>query len=250
MGAHRVFIAKENICGGRACIIGEDAKHIATVLRLKTGDGILVCDGENGQYSASIIGGEKGEIELALGEHALLETEPCISVTIYQALPKPDKMDLIIQKCVELGAYALVPVQTERSVPRLESSSGAKLERWRKIAREAARQSGRGIIPHVWPPLLFAEMREKAASHDIFLAAYENEENNMLAEVIARKRDAKDIGVFIGPEGGIAPQEADALRSMGAFCVSLGRRTLRTETAGMAVLAMLMYECGEMGCRY
>lgn len=242
MGKHRVYIDALLNTQDTITIHGEDAWHMAGVLRLNIGDKIALCDGAEHECEADIIQISKNQVILRPGTIQNTQTEPSIPVTLYQSLPKADKMELIIQKCVELGITNIVPVHTSRSIP-IKPDSG-KIDRWQKIVKEAARQCGRGIIPVVAMPIELKNMTQK---HDLLLIAYEEENEQSLSAVIKSNSNAKDIGIFIGPEGGISPEEVNALQSYGGICVSLGKRILRTETAGLAMLSAIMYAYGEMG---
>jgi 16S rRNA (uracil1498-N3)-methyltransferase len=238
---HRFFVNISQFHGDYCEIAGSDALHISRVLRLGRGEEIAVCDGFGGEYLGEITAvGER--IVVALKEKIQSTAEPACKVTLYQGLPKKDKMDFIVQKCVELGIFAVQPVETARCVAKGVSAN--KLERWRKIAMEAAKQSGRGIVPEVKEPLPFQEAICGAGRHDLLIVCYENETERGLLQVLDGQ---KDIGLLIGPEGGLERSEVEALVCAGAKTISLGRRILRTETAGMAVLSGLMFQMGEMG---
>jgi 16S rRNA (uracil1498-N3)-methyltransferase len=244
MGKHRVYTSQLSIADKTIHIQGEDAWHMYGVLRLKAGDIVTLCDGAEHECEAKIVSASKDGISLCPGSITHTSTEPAIHVTLFQSIPKAEKMELIIQKCIELGVIQIIPVHTARSIP---GKSNDKSERWQKIAREAARQSGRGIIPTVGRPIKINEIDGMACRHDLFLIAYEEENIQSLASVISKIPNARDIGIFIGPEGGIAPEEIAQLKSYGGTCVSLGKRILRTETAGLAMLSAIMYAYGEMG---
>lgn len=244
MGKHRVYVNQLTDTDKTIRIQGEEAWHMSGVLRLKAGDIVTLCDGAEHECEAEITCIAKDSISLLPGVISHTSTEPSIHVTLYQSIPKAEKMELIIQKCVELGVFQIIPVHTMRSIP---GKSNDKSERWQKIAREAARQSGRGIIPVVGSPVKVNQIDKLACKHDLFLIAYEEESIQSLAPVLSREREAHDIGIFIGPEGGIAPEEIEISKSFGGTCVSLGKRILRTETAGLAMLSAIMYAFGEMG---
>jgi 16S rRNA (uracil1498-N3)-methyltransferase len=176
-------------------------------------------------------------------------TEPPVEIILYQGLPKSDKMDYIIQKGVELGLKGIVPVITERTVVKLADKKGEqkKCERWNRISMEAAKQSNRGIIPLVGLPIDFKKAVNAAKDFDISLIPYEKERGNGLKGVILNRIDAKKVSIFIGPEGGFAEKEIEIAIENGIYPVTLGPRILRTETAGIAVLSILMYELGDVG---
>lgn len=244
---HRFFIKKQDIFENRIIISGEDVKHISKVLRLKHGDRIVLCDGEGTDYLAAVESMNKDSIgTIILGKEAS-KGEPDINVVLYQGIPKAAKMDIIIQKCTEMGIKRIVPTFTVRTVVRFESEKDErkKVERWTKIAEEAAKQSGRGIIPVIDMPVTLPQAIMDAAGLDLVIIPYELETGLPVKEVL-RKAKARSIGFFIGPEGGFEPSEVERAKDIGAVPVSLGRRILRTETAGIAVLTSIMYEYDQM----
>ncbi len=234
------FAPSENAGTGTVTITGQDVKHITQVLRLKPGDRIVVSDGQDRDSLCEIVEAGPGFVRCNVLPDELAETECPVRLHLFQGLPKADKMELIIQKAVELGAASVIPVEMKRCVVKLDDKrKAAKTERWQRIAESAAKQSGRRIIPPVEMPLSFAEAVRKAAAMDTVLVPYE------CAEDIAATRrilDAvpknSDCALFIGPEGGFDPEEIDHLKEAGARIITLGPRILRTETAGMAALAM------------
>lgn len=239
------FFAEPSACGGDNIILtGEDFHHIRDSLRLRYGEQVAVSDGGNREYICEITEYTASEVILRIidirGGNAELPTE----ITLYQGFPKGDKLEFIIQKAVELGAVRIVPVYTGRSLVRLENGKAEKrIKRYNAIALNAARQSGRNRIPTVESAMSFQEALEDAKALELNLIPYEE------AEGIAGSREAlrkaagkKSLGVFIGPEGGFEAAEVAAARAIGAECITLGRRILRTETAGMALLSILMFE--------
>lgn len=229
-----------DIKDGRVVINGSDAHHICDVLRLKRGDEIIVCSAGSDYYvtlesvaSDSVCGTAEKSV--------FSDSESCVHITLYQGLPKGDKFETVIQKSTELGVYKIVPVEMNRCVAKLEPKKiQAKLQRWNKIACSAAKQSGRGIIPEVCAPLKVKNI--PAGKHELFVIAYEEEKNTTLKQILTVNRSIKDIGILIGPEGGITPDEFEYLSSAGGKSVTLGSRILRTETAPIALLAMIFYE--------
>lgn len=169
--------------------------------------------------------------------------ETNIDITIYQGLPKADKMDLIIQKTTEIGVKQIVPVAMERSIVKLnEKDAKKKIERWQKIAQVAAKQSKRDIIPKIENIIKICELCDEIKEYDLFLVAYENEEETTLKQILRQNREIKKIGVLVGPEGGIDNKEIEKLLQSGAKVVSLGKRILRTETAPIAIASNIVYE--------
>lgn len=247
----RFFVSKENISADKIIITGEDVAHIKKVLRLDCGDTLTLCDGAGADYLVRLEKLEAGSITAAIENVEKSRTEPPISVTLYQGLPKADKMELIIQKCVELGISRIVPVITERTVVRLASPKDIenKLSRWQRISMEAAKQCNRGIIPQIGKPCNLAEALKEASLAQISVIPYENETKTGLKTVLNRK-DVKTAAIVIGPEGGFTEGEVTLAAACGVTSVSLGPRILRTETAGFAVLSVLMYELGDIGQYY
>ncbi len=242
---NRFFVEPQQIEGAVARIIGEDVKHIGRVLRLESGDEVTLCDGAGTDYLARIEALQKDEVLLSILQSAPSITEPRHKVTLYQGLPKAGKMELILQKCVELGLYALVPVAALRSVVKISPKEfEAKRVRYQRVAYEAAKQARRGIIPQVLP--LCTAFQTATARHDLLLIADEEEQAASLQSVLRAHPGALDIGLVIGPEGGLARSEVEGLLANGGRCLTLGLRILRTETAGMAALAMVLYEFGDM----
>ncbi len=225
---------------------GEEAHHIIHVMRMKAGDRFIACIGDEREFLAEINGISKDTVTAKIVEARVSVSESEVKVTIFQGLPKGDKLELIIQKAVELGAYEIVPVTAKRSVVKIEEKKvKAKCERWNKISASAAKQSGRGIIPEVSAPVSVSKAAELMRSFDLAIVAYEMEEETTLKKVLKSHKTAKSIGVFIGPEGGIDETEFELLKQSGAVSVTLGERILRTETAPLAVLSMITYEFEE-----
>ena len=239
----KFFVSPGEIVGKRITLTGEDEKHIKTVLRAREGQEITVCDGAGTDYLCRILSLERG-VHTEILSAAPCDVEPETKITLYQGLPKADKMEWIIQKCVELGVERMVPVSTERAIVKLDKKEGKKLERWQKIAEAAAKQSGRGIIPQMGENVLsFREAVAEAAKLDGALIPYEKEEERGIREFV-RDFSGKTVGVFIGPEGGFSPEEVALAEEAGILPVTLGKRILRTETAGMTTVALLLYELG------
>lgn len=244
---HRFFVKRENVFEGSIIVEGEDVQHISRVLRLQVGDRIVLCDGEGTDYITAIESMDKHSIKAAVLDKEASRGETDIDVVLYQGIPKSTKMDLIIQKCTELGVNRIVPVSTMRTIVKLESEKDEKkkVERWTKIAEEAAKQSGRGIIPRINMPMTFSEALKDAARLDTAIIPYELEGSLSIKEAL-RNGKASSIGFFIGPEGGFDTSEIDIAKESGAMPVTLGSRILRTETAGVAVLTSIMYEYDQM----
>lgn len=242
----KFFAARENISDGQIIIDSEDVNHITRVLRLGKGDRVEICDGMGYDYTAVIQKAESKRIVCAVLEKRRADTEPETEVTLFQAIPKASKMEYIIQKTTELGIARIVPCVMARCVSRLDGREDKKCSRWRRIAEAASKQSGRGVIPEVCAAVEFREAVEMMKKSDIYFAPYECETDGNLKKVLTSKRDVKTVSFMVGPEGGFDISEAEYLKENGVPTVTLGRRILRTETAGEAVLAMIMYELGDI----
>ena len=237
---NRFFV--NDISEGRAIISGEDLKHLISVLRLRKGDHVMLSDGRGSECEGEIEHVEPGKAQVKTGSWRPCISEPHHKVTVFQCLPKTGKMETIIQKCTELGMNALVPTLSARCVVQPGHDFEKKLQRYRKVAREAAMQSGRGLVPEILP---LAELKKADLSiFDTVYCAYEGEKETNLKTAMA-DRPGRRIALFIGPEGGFEPDEVACLEEKGARTVSLGPRILRTETAGMAMVAEILFELGE-----
>ena len=237
----KFFFNKNDISRGQVQLFGDDEKHIKTVLRAREGEEITLCDGEGMDYQCRIASLERGVL-LDIISKDVCETEPKTKITLYQGLPKADKMELIIQKCVELGIDRIVAVSTERAIVKLDKKETKKLERWQKIAEAAAKQSGRGKIPEIGQQVLkFKEAVAEAKELDGAIIPYEREQEIGIRQFVQNFK-GESVGVFIGPEGGFADEEIALAQGNGITPITLGKRILRTETAGMTTTAILLYE--------
>ncbi len=245
---HKFFINKEHIIGEKLYITKDDVNHIYRVLRLNKDDIIIVSDRKGKEYISRIIEINKQTVICEIVEAFDNLSEPPVKIILYQGLPKAQKMELIIQKGVEIGICKIQPVITQRVIVKTEGKDITnKLERWRKISEEAAKQSNRGIIPEVLEPITFDEAIEEIKSLDLSIVPYEKEKSNGLKKILLDNSNAKNIGVIIGPEGGFDEFEIDKCIKNGVLSVTLGPRILRTETAGIAVSSMILYQLGDMG---
>lgn len=245
---HRFFADERGIVENIAYLNAEDAGHALRVLRLENGDEVeLVC--APARYLAEIDSTEDGEVRLRVTEK-LRDTEAQTRVTLYQGLPKADKMEWIVQKSTELGAAAIAPVAMIRSVVKLEGKDAAKkTERWQKIAREAVKQCARVNAPEVKMPRKLAAMKDELNALDVLIVPWEDARDGSIADCLApfKAKERVSIDILIGPEGGIAPEEAEWLtHEAGAKLVTLGPRILRTETAAIASQTIVMALRGEM----
>lgn len=231
-------------------ITGSDAHHISRSLRMAVGEDITVCDMQKTEYHCKIFSVTQDVVTADVLSESCSETETPYKAVVYQALVKGDKMDTIIQKSVETGVYKIVPVAAERCIVRItDDAAPKKLERWRKIAEEASKQCGRGIIPEISEPVSFEEAVCRASVSDVPLFCYEGDGTKPIKDILRdidsiknlRERNF-EVSVIIGPEGGFSIDEADMAEKSGMMMTGLGKRILRTETAASFVLACLVYE--------
>lgn len=226
-------------------ITGGDAAHISRVLRMKPGEKLTVCDCHGSDYLCEILESSANAVPLRILEWQSTATEPSVKVTLFQGMPKGDKMDLIVQKSVELGVTSIVPVITARSVSKPDEKSLArKIERWNRIAAEAAGQSGRGILPKVESSVTFREAVDMAHKQSAAFMLYERNGGTLREHLEGLK--TTEISIFVGPEGGFEDEEADYARSRGVTTAGMGPRILRTETAPLCALSVIMYATGNL----
>lgn len=272
----RFFIKPDQMTGDQIVITEEDVNHMKNVLRMKPGEKVRISDGTKEDCFCTIVELNEQEVLLHIDSREVSSIELPVQIYLFQGLPKSDKMELIIQKAVELGVYSIVPTAMKRSVVKLDSKKApAKVKRWNAIAESAAKQSGRMLIPQVQMPMTFSQALEMADGMDYKLLPYENEEGmegvrRLLGELaqqvrLQNKKNAVAyegtnaaqtaiqatvqtenispirIGILIGPEGGFEEKEVEQAAEQGWNPISLGRRILRTETAGMALLSILVY---------
>lgn len=237
----KFFTSKKFVTDSSLKIEGEDVGHISRVLRMSAGDEISVCDGEGFDYDAKITEINKDFVSADILRKYESKSEPSLKVTLFQSLPKQGKMEYIIQKNVELGVFEIVPVYTERCVVKPTD----KTERWNKVSLSAAKQSGRGIVPEIKDTVSFSEALSVMSGFDLAIMPYECETDVSLKDVLKNK-GYKNVAVLIGPEGGFSEYEVQKAKEYGIKTVTLGKRILRTETAGQAVLPVVMYENDEM----
>lgn len=240
----RFFMAGTNIMGGMAVIRGRDAEHVR-VLRLRPGEDLVICDAKGTDYRCRLVSSGPEEAEAEVVEVVRCPAEPSVAVTVLCALPKGDRTDYIIQKCVEAGANEIVFFSSSRCVAKPETPE-KKLERWQRIAEEAAKQSGRGIIPSVSWAGEYAEALNIANSKELKLFLYETGERERLDAVLEANRDVKSVALMTGPEGGFAQFEADLARIVGLHVCSMGERILRCETAPVVAVTAVMYATGNL----
>ena len=240
----RFFMAGTNLAGGMAILRGRDAEHVR-VLRLRPGEDLTICDAQGTDYKCRLVSAEPDQVEAEVIEVVPCPAEPSVAVTVLCGLPKGDRTDYIIQKCVEAGASEIVFFLSERCVARPETPE-KKLERWQRIAEEAAKQSGRGIIPTVSWAGEFAEALNIANQKELKIFLYETGEREGLDSVLEANKGAKSVALITGPEGGFAPFEADLARIVGLHICSMGERILRCETAPVVATTAVMYATGNL----
>lgn len=243
----RFFMAGSNIMGGMAIMRGRDAQHIQ-VLRMRPGEDMIICDGQGTDYKCRLVKADKEQAEAEVVEVVRCPAEPDVKVTVMCGLPKGDKTDYIIQKCVEAGAYEIVFFEADRCVAKnRKDKEDRKLERWNRISEEAAKQSGRGIIPRVsWADDL-GEVFDSAVHKELAMFMYETGERESMDKVLDANRGIESAAIITGPEGGFAPFEADLAKAVGLHICSMGERILRCETAPVVALTAVMYATGNLG---
>ncbi|MCT4605285.1 MAG: 16S rRNA (uracil(1498)-N(3))-methyltransferase [Marinisporobacter sp.] len=249
---HRFFVDEKNISEDNKKIIiddPEDVKHIGKVLRLVEEDCLEICNGNNHEYIGKIISISKTQIILEILEERSSSTEPKIQVTLFQGIPKSSKMDMIIQKCTELGICKIVPLITERTIVQIKDKKAEmkKIQRWQKVADSAAKQCKRGVIPKVTEPISFEKMIEDVSDYDLKIIPYEQEREVGLKNILNDNKEYKKVAIIIGPEGGFEQEEVVKAQNAGVTPITLGSRILRTETAGFVALSIFMYEIGDLG---
>ncbi len=249
----KFFISKEDIQGSYI-LIQHDVHHITHVLRKSVGDTLTVCDGRGTDYECVIleIAPLEERVVARIESRTVSDTEPETKITLFQSMPKADKMEFVLQKGIEIGISAFQPFYSERSLIHLDHAKAKqKVERWNKIAEAAAKQSGRGTVPPVEEVLTFKDVLAKLSEYELNLVCYEDARKVSLNKILTQTKEKlgrvpKSVSVFIGPEGGFAPHEVDQLVESGALICGLGPRILRTETAGMAAACLILYEYGQM----
>lgn len=242
------FVKNQQIKEDKIEIIGEDYRHLRNVLRYQLGDELEICDEKEIRYRTQIIDYQEKAAICAIQQRVEGTTELPFEVTLFQGLPKADKLEQIIQKNTEMGVCEVIPVEMERSIVKVEEKNKEKkLERWNKIALEASKQSGRQKITKVYEVMKFKNIIENISKYDIVLLLYENEKSLTLKQALQKYRKEKKmmqrVAIMVGPEGGFSKKEIDILsRFENIQIVTVGARILRTETAGVVALAMLNYE--------
>lgn len=245
---HHFFVSPEQIDGEHVYINGSDVNHIKNVLRMKIDEELLISNGQDKDYYCKIEAMDDNEIKARIMDVDFQGTELPCELYLFQGLPKSDKMEMIIQKAVELGAKEIIPVATRRCVVKLDDKKQeSKIKRWQAISESAAKQSRRVIIPEIMPVMSFKEAINLAKTFDLGIIPYENFKDMEETRNILSKLDkGMKIGIFIGPEGGFDDSEISYAMENGVKPISLGKRILRTETAGLAILSVIMFRIEEM----
>ena len=241
----KFFVKTNQIEKDKIKIVGEDVKHINQVLRAKIGEELMICNLDTTLNYITTVSQITPEYVICNIQDCVKSfVESNIQVTIFQGLPKADKMELIIQKAVELGAFSVIPVETKRCVVKLDAKKAAKkVARWQQIAESAAKQSKRMLIPEIHEVMTYKEALAFAGHLDVKLIPYELAKGmKETREILNELRPGQSIGIFIGPEGGFEEEEVSKALEAGAHAITLGRRILRTETAGLAILSVLMFQ--------
>ena len=235
------FEDDKNFKNNEVTLTGENYKHISKVLRMNPGEKISICNKDtNDRFIAKIYQIDSEKVECKIIEKCE-SNEMKVKITLYQGLPKSDKMEFIIQKSVELGVHSIVPLEMKNCIAKIKDED-KKIKRWQLIAESAAKQSKRNIIPKIEKVQNINEILDELKEYDFVLIANENEKNIKMRDIIKQKENINNIAVIIGPEGGISDDEVNKCIKSGAISISLGKRILRCETAPLVILSMLLYE--------
>lgn len=237
------FVSSENITETQVTVVGGDVNHIKNVLRMKIGEKFVANDGNGASYCCAISEICDDRVVADIEDGQLMSNELPVKLVLFQGLPKSDKLELIIQKGVELGVSEIYPVEMSRCVVKLDDKKKkSKTSRWQSISESAAKQSGRTVIPEIHEPISFANALKVAENLDLLLVPYECADSMAaLRDKLENVKPNMTIGIFIGPEGGYEESEIEKAKAAGGEIVSLGRRILRTETASIAALAICMF---------
>lgn len=247
---NRFFVNVNNLLDNKITIDDKnDVKHLTKVLRSEPGDKYEICLSNEDVYIAAYdhMDGDFAIFEIDYKVEKSFESN--IDITLFQGLPKSDKMDMIVQKCTELGVNTFCPVVMTRSISKFndKKAESKKIDRWLKIAHEAAKQSKRTRLPDMLTPLNTKELVEMFKEYDLVIVPYENENSLGIKEALEKHNSAKKIGVLIGPEGGFDDSEIELIQEASGVVVTLGPRILRTETAGLCAVSVIQYELGDLG---
>ncbi len=247
MSRRRIILALSLAPGTPLTLTGREHHYLATVLRLKSGTELVLADAGGREFAAAIVHVDDTALELNVGEELPVHRHDGPAITIYQGMPKGEKLELILQKGTELGVGSIVPFYAARSVPRLRDERvEGRVARWERITREAARQCNRPDVPHLGLARNLADVL-RMGEHSVKLLLWEEEEAVGLRRLLADTPRPDSVAVIIGPEGGLTGEEVAAAREAGYCAVTLGRRILRTETASLAILSILQHVWGDLG---
>ena len=248
LAMYRFYVDQDQIGEEFITIKGTDVNHIKNVLRMRTGEKLIICNGQGKDFYCIIADMSLDCIQVQIEEEVETASELKTKLYLFQGLPKKDKMELIIQKAVELGVYEIIPVITKRTIVKIEDKKKEqkKMERWQSISLSAAKQSMRGLIPTIKEPMSYKEALKYAKSLDSSVIPFEHAKGmEETKKQIRQMKGKQSVGIFIGPEGGFEDDEIENAISEGVAPITLGKRILRTETAGLAILSILMYELEE-----
>lgn len=245
---HKFFANCEMVNDSYATITGDDVKHIYKVLRLNCGDEVVINNEQGKEYLGEIEEITKQYVKVKIIEEIEINSESNLDITLFQGLPKSTKMDLVVQKCTELGVNTFVPIITSRVDVKLKGEF-KKLDRLQRIALEACKQCKRARVPKVLEPIDFKEMIKSLEDMDLVVVPYENATGNGIRTMknVIEKNALKNVAIIVGPEGGFEEEEIEALEEKKAYIVTLGPRILRTETAGFVCVSLIQYELGDLG---
>lgn len=245
---HKFFTPSNYIFDNKGKIVGEDVKHIYKVLRLSEGEEVVLNDCAGVEYLAKISEVTKSEVTLDIIEKLDINNESDVEIVLFQGMPKAQKMDLIVQKGTELGISKFIPLITERVDVKLKGDF-KKLDRLNRIALEACKQSKRSVIPEVLSPIGIDELINEINAFDLILVPYENKEDYGIKGLMKDidKENIKRVCIIVGPEGGFEESEIERLKDAGSYIITLGKRILRTETAGFVATSLIQYELGDLG---
>jgi 16S rRNA (uracil1498-N3)-methyltransferase len=244
----RFFVRPEDVGEHALHLRGDEAEHLTRVLRLGPGVQVGIFDGCGHEYVVLVERVETDGVVCRILRQAEVQPTQTVSITLGQGLPKAEKFEWVIQKTTELGVSEIVPLITARVIPRIALSHVlTKVGRWEKLAREACKQSGRATVPCLWPPTPLETFFASSHSAELKLMLWEGEDRRPLRTVLAASERVASVAVLVGPEGGLTPQEVACGEAHGFIAVGLGKRTLRTETAGVVAVALLQYQFGDLG---
>ena len=248
MKPRRFFVEGEVHGPGERLVTGNRAHHLTRVLRLGVGETVVLFDGSGTEWPAEILEVGRQLVRFKVAAGTKINRESSLHLVLALGLTRPRIMDLIIQKVTELGVNTIVPVKTERAQRWSAGERGtSRLRRWKRIAQEAARQSGRNLVPDISPPADFSRLLANQKETGLKLICWEEEDSGSLRTVLAEQAGSRQICVLIGPEGGFSVNEVERATAAGFQSVSLGKRVLRTETAAITVIGLLQYELGDLG---